>query len=172
MAIDKNILSNIETYFNKNYIPRKTRERSVFREEFTNEIESGISLSASLCEDNQNLELEDTWQSTLFKIIDQKELKDVDVYKRALITKQTFSKIRSNSVYQPDKDTAIKLCISLELSLDEALDFLAKAGYTLSKSIKRDVYIRGCILQNLNNVIDVDYVLNKHNLKPLGKYDG
>ena len=171
MAIDKNILSNIETYFNNNYVPRKTRERSIFKEESIDEVESCISFYTS-CEEKPNLELEDSWQSTLFKIIDQKELKDVDVYKRALITKQTFSKIRSNSAYQPDKDTAIKLCISLELSLDEALDFLAKAGYTLSKSIKRDVYIRGCILQNLNNVIDVDYVLNKHNLKPLGKYDG
>ncbi len=171
MAVGKNILSNIETYFNKNYIPRKTRVRSIFNEESTNEIESDFSLCAASCIDNQNLELEDSWQSTLFKIIDQKKLKDVDVYKRALISKQTFSKIRSNLMYQPDKDTAIKLCISLELSLDEALDFLAKAGYTLSKSIKRDVYIRGCIHQNLNNVMDVDYVLDKHNLKPLGKYD-
>lgn len=171
MAISENILSNIETYFNKNYIPRKTRVRSIFKEESTFEIESNVSLCASSCEDYQNLELEDSWQTTLFKIIDQKELKDVDVYKRALISKQTFSKIRSNSIYQPDKDTAIKLCISLELSLDEALNFLAKAGYTLSKSIKRDVYIRGCIHQKLNNVMDVDYVLDNHNLKPLGKYD-
>lgn len=68
----------------------------------------------------------DTWQESLFSIIDNKLLDEVEVYKRAGITKQVFSNIRKDSDYHPNKDTAISLCIGLKLNLDEAQDLLKK----------------------------------------------
>ena len=52
-----------------------------------------------------------------------------------------FSKIRSNKDFKPGKKTAISLCFGLELGLEDSLDLLGKAGYTLSHSSKFDLII-------------------------------
>lgn len=80
----------------------------------------------------------DGFQPMLFELIDARELDDVTVYKKANISRKVFSKIRSNEDYHPSKKTAIALAIGLELSLDETLDLIGKAGYTLSESILFD----------------------------------
>ncbi len=103
-----------------------------------------------------------TWQQSVFSIIDKKyesnptEWKDSKVYKRAMITKQTFSKIRNETNYHPDKETAVKMCFGLKLNIDETVDLLAKAGYTLSMSIKQDLIIRYFIEHKAYDVIDLN----------------
>ena len=110
-----------------------------------------------------------TWQQLLFEIIDNNNLNEVEVYKRACVSKQTFSKIRSNIYYQPQKDTVIQLCIGLQLHIDDALEFLDKAGFTLSCSIKRDLYIRKCIIDEKYNIDYVNSVLYQEGFKILIK---
>lgn len=83
----------------------------------------------------------DTFQEKLFYHIDTKGLDDVEVYTRAHIDRRLFSKIRSNKDFKPSKKTAICLCFGLELELDDALDLLNKAGYTLSHSSKTDLIV-------------------------------
>lgn len=111
-----------------------------------------------------------TWQQALFNIIDSRFLDEVECYKRAYITKQTFSKIRSDSQYHPDKDTAIRMCIGLRLNLDDTLDLMAKAGYTLSPSIERDLVVRYFIENKEFNVIDIDIALEDLGMKQFLKY--
>lgn len=106
-----------------------------------------------------------TWQAAVFDYIDFKGYKDSDVYKRAIISKQTFSKIRSNSNYQPDKDTAIKMCIGLELSLDETDDLLRLAGHALSPSIKRDLVVQYFIKHKIYNIMSINDALHDMDLK-------
>lgn len=81
----------------------------------------------------------DTFQEYLFYLIELKGLSNPEVYTDALITKQTFSKIKKNPDYHPDKTTALRLCIGARLSLDETKDLLARAGYALSPCDKRDI---------------------------------
>ncbi len=50
--------------------------------------------------------------------------KDSEVYKRAEVSKQLFSKILSNKDYQPTKNTAIQLALGLQLNLPQTQELL------------------------------------------------
>ncbi|MBQ5916415.1 MAG: macro domain-containing protein [Lachnospiraceae bacterium] len=60
--------------------------------------------------------LSDTFQEYLLYMIETKNLTNADVYKRALISKQLFSKIKLNPNYHPDKKTAMRLCVGAMIS--------------------------------------------------------
>ena len=45
------------------------------------------------------------FQTTLFKMIDERNLKDSDVYNKVHIDRRLFFKIRSDNNYLPSKDT-------------------------------------------------------------------
>lgn len=108
--------------------------------------------------------LADTFQEYLFYLIKEKSLKNADVYKRAIITKQTFSKIKKNANYHPDKATAMRLCVGLELNLDETKDLLARAGYALSPCDKRDVIFSYFIEKEIYDMIEIDIALEDYGL--------
>ncbi len=99
------------------------------------------------------------FQPMLFELIDARELDDVTVYKKANISRKVFSKIRSNEDYHPSKKTAIALAIGLELSLDETLDLMGKAGYTLSESILFDRIITYFITHQEYDIFTINETL-------------
>ena len=121
-------------------------------------------------EDNQSAlkermnHLSDTFQEYLLYLIEEKGLTNAEVYKRALITKQLFSKIKLNSQYHPDKATAMRLCVGAGLNLDETKDLLARAGYALSPCDKRDVIFSFFIEHEVHDMIEIDIALEEHGL--------
>ena len=108
------------------------------------------------------IHLSDTFQEYLFYLIEAKGLTNADVYKRALLTKQLFSKIKLNPEYHPDKATAMRLCIGAKLNLDETKDLLARAGYALSPCEKRDVIFSYFIEKGVYDMIEIDIALEEH----------
>ncbi len=108
--------------------------------------------------------LADRFQEYMFYLMSEKHLSGVDVYKRAIISKQTFSKIRNNPAYHPDKATAMRLCIGCRLSLDETRDLLARAGYALSPCDKRDVIFSYFIEKGVYDMVEIDIALEEHGL--------
>ena len=105
---------------------------------------------------------------TLLKLIDRKGRKDSEIYKRAGLTKQHFSKIRNNLNYRPTKQTAIALALALELDLDDAKDLIGRAGYALSNSSKFDLIIRYFIENRNYNVVEINCVLFEYDQSLLG----
>ena len=105
---------------------------------------------------------------TLLRLIDNSGKKDSEIYKKALLSKQHFSKIRNNPAYKPTKQTAIALALALELDLDAAKDLIGRAGYALTNSSKFDLIIRYCIENKKYNVVEINCVLFDHDQSLLG----
>ena len=105
---------------------------------------------------------------TLLRLIDNSGKKDSEIYKKALLSKQHFSKIRNNPAYKPTKQTAIALALALELDLDAAKDLIGRAGYALTNSSKFDLIIRYCIENKKYDVVEINCVLFDHDQSLLG----
>lgn len=85
-----------------------------------------------------------SFQELLFKYIDERNLKDSDVYNKVHIDRRLFSKIRSNNQYHPSKDTIILLGLSLKLNEKEIKELLNSASYSLPKNNIYDLIIKFC----------------------------
>ncbi len=108
--------------------------------------------------------LSDTFQQYLLYLIEVKGLTNTEVYKRAIMTKQLFSKIKVNPDYHPDKATAMRLCVGAKLNLDETKDLMARAGYALSPCDKRDIIFSFFIEREIFDMIEIDIVLEERGL--------
>ena len=99
------------------------------------------------------------FSETLLKLIDKAGKKDSEVYKKACLSKQHFSKIRNNPDYKPTKQTAIALALALELDLEQTRDLIGRAGYALTNSSKFDLIIRFFIERKNYNVVEINIAL-------------
>ena len=105
---------------------------------------------------------------TLLKLIDQSGKKDSQIYKKANLSKQHFSKIRNNPNYKPTKSTAIALALALELDLEQAKDLIGRAGYALTNSSKFDLIVRYYIECGNYNVVEINFTLYEFDQPLLG----
>ena len=108
--------------------------------------------------------MSDTFPEYLFYLISKKGLENADVYKRAIVDKKLFSKIKNNPGYHPQKLTALCLCIGAKLNMDESRDLLARAGYALSPCDKTDIIFSFFIEHQIYDMIELDIQLEEHGL--------
>ena len=107
------------------------------------------------------------FQNTLFKMIDERNLKDSDVYNKVHIDRRLFSKIRSDKNYHPSKETIILLAMALELKENELEELLDSASYSLPKNNKYDLIIRFCFINKIFKLTDINELLYEYNCKLL-----
>ena len=82
----------------------------------------------------------DKFIDVLYSCIDKRGYKESDLYNKANVLKQVFSKIRQGTI--PTISTVVKLALALECESDE-MDYLLKtAGYALQDSNAYDMMIR------------------------------
>ena len=105
------------------------------------------------------------FQTTLFKMIDNKNLIDSDVYNKVHIDRRLFSKIRTDKNYHPSKETVILLGLSLELNEKEIEELLNSASYSLPKNNHYDLIIRFCFIKGIYKISDVNDLLDEYNCK-------
>lgn len=105
---------------------------------------------------------EESFSNTLLRLIDEKGLKDSEVYKKANIDRRLFSKIRGDEDYMPSKKTAIAFCLALQLNMEEAKKLLETAGYTLSASSRFDLIIMYLIENEEFNIHFANIVLEDY----------
>ncbi len=106
----------------------------------------------------------DTFSEYLLYLIQNKKMENAEVYKRAIVDKKTFSKIKNHPDYHPQKLTALCLCVGAKLKLDETKDLLARAGYALSPCDKTDIIFSYFIENGIYDMIELDIQLEEHGL--------
>ena len=181
-VLSKKLVINVEKFIDENYIENHPDLRSNRRSDLEKYNIEETVLYRNILYDEASLpsskpkrriedvvdHLDETFSQRLLRLIDERNYKDSDVYRRANIDRRLFSKIRSDEYYQPSKATAISLAIALKLNRDETLDLLGTAGYTLSRSSKSDVIIEYFIKEGIYNLFEINQVLFKYDQPFLG----
>ena len=108
--------------------------------------------------------MSDTFSEYLMYLIREKHMENAEVWKRAIVDKKVFSKIKNNANYHPNKLTALCLCVGAKLNLDESKDLLARAGYALSPCDKTDIIFSYFIENEIYDMIELDIQLEEHGL--------
>lgn len=110
----------------------------------------------------------ETFSTKLLQYIDKTRLSDAVIYKKAGIDRRHFSKIRCDRLYKPRKATAIALCMALQLTIDEAVELLGMAGYSLSSSDTGDLIIKFCIEREIYDLVEVNEALEYFGQRLIG----
>jgi len=152
--IDNNYCNNIN--YNDSF---KKAKYSFYCNSCEKSIDSSIN---TYIESNKD---ENNFQKLLFKYIDERNLKDSDVYNKVHIDRRLFSKIRSDSHYHPSKETIILLGLSLELNENEIEKLLESASYSLPRNNYYDLIIRFCFVEKIYKLKDVNDLLDSYKCK-------
>lgn len=127
-------------------------------------VKKGMSSTMASNRKIENLmkQMEETFSQRLLRMIDERGMTDSEAYTKAYVDRRHFSKIRNDINYVPNKKTVLAFTIALELSLDEAMDLLNSAGFTLSRSSKTDIIVAYFLQNKIYDMFEINDVLEAY----------
>ena len=115
-----------------------------------------------------NIDRRNSFRDMLFDIIDQRGLSNKEAYTKSNLDRRLFSKIQCSDVYHPSKNTVLALCIGLELNLEEAEAFMARADFAFNPTSVTDLIVKCFILNGEYDIAKVNMALFAHHEDTLG----
>lgn len=107
-------------------------------------------------------QMEETFSQRLLRMISERGMTDSEAYTKAYVDRRHFSKIRNDEYYSPNKKTVLAFSIALELTLDEAKDLLACAGFALSRSSKVDIIVAYFLQNKIYDMFEINEILDAY----------
>lgn len=107
-------------------------------------------------------QMDETFSQKLLRMISERGMTDSEAYTKAYVDRRHFSKIRNDEFYSPNKKTVLAFAIALELSLDEAKDLLACAGFALSRSSKVDIIVAYFLQNKIYDMFEINEILYEY----------
>ena len=126
------------------------------------------SARSNSLEDFIEIQSNESFSDLLLRLIRESGMSEVEVYKRAGITAQHFSKIRSDRNYRPTKETVLALAIALKLDLPTTKDLLRAGGLAFTHASKTDMIVEYFIINRNWNIFEINEALDSYGLKALG----
>ena len=117
---------------------------------------------------NKAIELDESFHDKFMKLLIESGKDNVEVYKKAGITRQVFSKILSDKDMIPSKLTLVSLCIGLELPLFVAKELMISAGYSLSRSLIFDSIVMKYLREEIYDFELINSELDEYGCQLLG----
>lgn len=177
-GLSKKIIADIDEFIDENYVeefcamqatpwdmPRRT-ERIYADECFEKTAMEPAPVEALSLEELISKGGE-SFNQRLFRLIDERGMDDVTVYKAANLDRKLFSKIRCSDTYIPKKKTILALAAALKLNADEAADLLVSAGMAFSPSSKQDIILQYCLSHGIFDVNAINIILFEYSLPTL-----
>jgi len=178
MAVNQQLINKIRAFIDSTLVSKVSATNSKLSDSQTHFEYTNVVLESPILDPNKEKIKEFVkknkikgFRDLLFKFIDDNNQVDAEVYKKALLDRRLFSKIRSNEDYHPNKKTVIALLLALKLELEQGLQLLKAAGYSLSESSVFDLVIVYCITHKIYNLDKVNEILEEMKLTPLGSLD-
>ena len=113
-------------------------------------------------------QLDEGFSQMLLRLIDESGMKDAECYKKANVSRQHFSKIRSNPDYRPKKETVLAFALALQLNPDDTNALLRTAGFSLSHSSIFDIIVEYHITEKIYDVDKINAALYRYDQPLLG----
>lgn len=126
---------------------------------------AGLGLFLSSLKSRLN-KAEETCSERLLRLIRERGRDEVEVYQKAGVDRKLFSKMRRKD-YRPKAKTLYAFIIVLQLTLDDAVDLLASAGYAFSSASRLDLAVKFCVEKGISDLDEVNSALYELGMETL-----
>ena len=109
---------------------------------------------------------EETFTEILFRFMQERNITAQELFSKAGCVRHIYGR-RRRVEYKPTKNTAVRLALALELSLEDTEKLLRSAGYELSRGSVKDLVISYHIAHHEYSVHDVNKILEEFGLQTL-----
>ena len=135
----------LQTYIDKNYVPNTGIDSSAF---------TGTTGTTAFVPIEP---IGPSFQELLFKFIDDRNMKDSEVYRRSCVGRDVFCNIRNGK--GASKRTIKQLCFGLKLPYEDAVILLASAGYAFSNNDVGDLVVAYFLKNKIYDIYEANIEL-------------